>query len=74
MKHDTKHPWMKGIEVCSNEDPRPFPRGDDKEIEKRTHYIKIYKFNNLLLQNHWVNLNEIWHKESLCEGNSSLFK
>ena len=27
-KLGTKHPWVKGIQVCSNEGPRPFPRGD----------------------------------------------
>ena len=26
---------MKGIQVCSNEGPRPFPRGDNYEIVKR---------------------------------------
>ena len=28
----------------------------------------------LLLHNHWVNFNQIWHKASLDEGSSSLFK
>ena len=31
-KLGTKHPWAKGIQVCSNEGPRPFPRGDNNEI------------------------------------------
>ena len=31
-KLGTKHPWVKGIQVCSNEGPRPFPRGDNYEI------------------------------------------
>ena len=26
-KLGTKHPWVKGIQVCTNELPRPFPRG-----------------------------------------------
>ena len=30
----TKHPFVKGIQVCSNEGPRPFARGDKKEIAK----------------------------------------
>ena len=30
----TKHPWEKGIQVCSNEGHRPFPRGDNYEIVK----------------------------------------
>ena len=33
-KLGTKYPWVKGIQVCSNEGPRPFPRGDNKEIAK----------------------------------------
>ena len=31
-------------------------------------------FNNLLLQNHWAYFNQTWHKASLGEGNSCLFK
>ena len=33
-KLGTKHPWVKEIQVCSNEGPRPFPRGDNYEIAK----------------------------------------
>ena len=29
---------------------------------------------NLLLQNHWANFNQTWHKASLGEGDSSMFK
>ena len=29
-----KHPWVKGIQVCSNDGPRPLPRGDNYEISK----------------------------------------
>ena len=29
-----KHPWVKGIQVCSNEGPHLFPRGDNYEIAK----------------------------------------
>ena len=28
------HPWVKGIQVYSNEGPCPFPRGDNYEIAK----------------------------------------
>jgi hypothetical protein len=28
----------------------------------------------LLLHNHWANFNQTWHKSSLGEGDSSLFK
>ena len=33
-KNGTKHPWVKGIQVCSNTGPHPFPRGDNNEIGK----------------------------------------
>ena len=29
---------------------------------------------HLLLQNHWTNYNQTWHKTSFCKGNSSLLK
>ena len=28
------------------------------------------KFKNLLLQNHWANFNQSWHKAALGEGDS----
>ena len=44
-KLGTKHPWVKGIQVCANEGPRPFPRGDNYKIVK-IHWrnIKIFFF------------------------------
>ena len=43
----TKHPWVKGIQVCSNEGPSLF---QDEIIQKQQKYIdEIKKF---LLQNH----------------------
>ena len=33
-KLGTKYPWVKGIQVCSNEGPRPSQRGDNWEIIK----------------------------------------
>ena len=33
-KLTTKHPWVEGIQVCSNEGQRPSPRGDNHEIVK----------------------------------------
>ena len=33
-KLGTKHPWVKGTQVCSNEGPGPIPRGNNKEIAK----------------------------------------
>ena len=35
-KLSTKHPWVMGTHVCSNEETCPFPRGDNYEI------VKIY--------------------------------
>ena len=29
-----KHPWIKGIQLCQNEGPHTFPRGDKSEIVK----------------------------------------
>ena len=61
IKLGTKHPWVKGIPVCSNEGPH-LPRGNNyeianlqnlkspspEEIAKKT----LTKFNNFLFQNH----------------------
>ena len=33
-KHGTKHPWVKGIQDCSNKRSRIFPKGDNHEIAK----------------------------------------
>ena len=33
-KLGTKHPWIKGIKIYSNEGPHPFPREDNYEIVK----------------------------------------
>jgi hypothetical protein len=30
----TKHPWVKGIQVCSNEGDNPSPRGDNSKRVK----------------------------------------
>ena len=47
-------------------EPRPFPGGDSENT--------LTKLKNLLLQNHWANFNQTWHKTSLGEWDSSLFK
>ena len=69
-KLGAKHPWVKGIQVCSNEGPHSFPRGNNYKICKNT----FMKFKNLLLQNYWATFNQTWHKASLGEGDYSLFK
>ena len=33
-KLGTMHPLVKGTQICSNEGPHPFPRGDNYEIAK----------------------------------------
>ena len=33
-KLSTKHPWVKRIQVCSDEGPGPFPKGDTYKIAK----------------------------------------
>ena len=64
------HPWVKGIQFCSNEGPCPLLRGDNNEKVKNT----LTKLNIFLLENHWTNFNQTWCKISLCKGDSSLFK
>ena len=68
-KLGTMHPRVKGIQVCLNEGPSFF-QGD---IIGNTEYT-LTNLKYLLLQNHWPNFNQTWHKASLGEGDSSLFK
>ena len=65
----TKYLWDKGIKLCSNEGPCPFPWVDNYEIAK----ISWRKVKNLL-QNQRANFNQSWHNASLAEKYSSLFK
>ena len=65
--NDTKHHWE---EVCSNEGPCPFPRGDNSEIAK----IHWRNLKNSLLQKYWANFIQTWHKASLGEGSAINFK
>ena len=32
----TMHPWVKGIQVCLNEGPNPFPRGNYNKNSENT--------------------------------------
>ena len=70
-KLGTVHPWVKEIQVSSNEGPCPFLRGGNNEIVK-IHWWNFFK--NIPPYNHWANFSQTWHKASLGEGNSSLFK
>ena len=40
------------------------------------HVVVVVNFSHFhfLLQNHWANFNQTWHKASLGKGDSSLFK
>jgi hypothetical protein len=60
IKLGTHYPWVKGIQVYSNRGPGPLLRGDN-------HKNGMGSFKNLLLQNHWANFNQTWHKSSLGE-------
>ena len=43
IKLGTKHSWVKGIKVCSNEGPRPSPSGDNsKHVKLYWRYLKIF--------------------------------
>ena len=69
-KHGTKHPLVKGIQVCSNEGLHPFSRGEKLRNSEKT----LTKLKNPLLQKHLANFNQIWQKASFSEGDSILFK
>ena len=66
-KLSTIHPWVKGIQVSSNEGHRHFLRGDYYEIAK----IHRQNLNIFFSKHHWANFNQIWHKASLSEEDSS---
>ena len=48
-KLSTKHPWVKKIQVCSIEGPRPFPRGDYNEIAKNNWRLLFFYFRTTWL-------------------------
>jgi hypothetical protein len=54
---------MKEIQVCLNKGSGPLLRGDNYKKCKNG----VGSFKNLLLQNHWANFNQTWHKSSLGE-------
>ena len=68
-KLGTKHPgwrWFKFVK----ERATPYSKGRSLQNRENT----LIKFKNLLLQNHWANFNQTWHKAFLGEGGSSLLK
>ena len=65
------HPWVKGIQVFTNEGPHPFPREDNYEIAK----IHGWNFKKSASpQPQWANFNQTWHNAFLGKGDSSLLK
>ena len=58
-RFDTKHPWVIGIQDFQGEIMMKYQK----------HIDEIWN----LLQNHWVNFDQTWHKAFLDEGDSSLF-
>ena len=58
-----------GIQVCSNEGPRPFPKGDNYEIAKYIDEILKSSPQELLGQ-----FNQTWQEASLGEGDLSFVK
>ena len=67
-KLSTKHPWVKGIQVCSIEGPAPFSRGDNCEIV-RIHWgnLEIFSRTQLLISTNF-------NKSSSSKGDSTFPK
>ena len=61
--------WFKKHVVFSTPEPKA-------EVSCPFSVVVVVNFSHfhLLLQNHWAEFNQTWHKASLGEGNSSLFK
>ena len=57
-KLGTKHPWVKGIQVCSNEGPLPFPRGDTCNYEEVNGSAMLFIKGDIhkIAKIHWRNL------------------
>ena len=60
-KLGTKHPWVKGVHVCSNRGPCPLLRRDNNELGKNIN--KIFKKSSSPEA-----LGQTWHKASVGEG------
>ena len=70
-KLGTKHPWVEGIQVCSNEGSRPFLRGDMSEnVKLYWKYLKIFFSRTTGL----ISTKLVTIKASLDEGDSILCK
>ena len=86
---DTKHHWIKDIHFPSNDNQTVLKKIFARLVTTFWAFlIKIcpmsvvvvvvvganFSHFHLLLQNHWVNFKQTWHKASLGEGDSGLFK
>jgi hypothetical protein len=66
----TKHPWVKGIQVCSKERDSPSPRGDNSErVKMHWKFLKIFFYITSWPKSFKLGRNYPWVK-----GNQSLFK
>jgi hypothetical protein len=53
----TNRPWMKGIQVCTNEGYRPSPRGDDSErVKMHWIFFKIFSRTSIQIQSNLVQI------------------
>ena len=68
----TKHPWVKGIKNSSNEGPHPFPKGENYELVK-INWRNLKFFFSRTTEPISSQLGT-WHKASLGEADSILFK
>ena len=60
----------------SSPEPKTQVSFSDQNSSVAVVVVVVVNFSHfhVLLQNHWANFNQTWHKTSLGEGNSSLFK
>ena len=69
------------IQNCSSPEPKAKVSFSDQNLSVVVVvYVVVvvlvvnFSHFHLLLKNHWANFNQSWHKASLVEGDSSLFK
>jgi hypothetical protein len=56
IKLNTNYPWMKEIQVCSNEGPGPLQRGDNhKNVKMGWGHLKIFSRTT------WATFNQTWN-------------
>ena len=56
----------------SSPEPKALVSSSDQKLSVVVIVVVVnFSYFHLLLQNHWANFNQTWHKASLGEGNSS---